>query len=213
MKCDFVAKSSATRPLLPLWPSVITALSALMPLLVGVLCAFPTTPAGAFTMTFDELGNCSSTVGVCSGAFMPDPTGTVTGNVLVFTLPTLTFTGNVNVFDPNGVTLSDHLRWIDPNNSSSACNDAPGVAACATRMILYSLDDLGGQTPTFTTMASTTEDANGKFVWNVPAPGIDIYIGFSNVPIPAALPLFASGVGVIALLVRRRKRKDAAVAA
>ncbi len=50
-------------------------------------------PASAFTMTFDELGNCSSTVGTCSSVSAPDPTGTVTGNVLIFTLPALTFSG------------------------------------------------------------------------------------------------------------------------
>jgi hypothetical protein len=32
---------------------------------------------------------------------------------------------------------------------------------------------------------------------------------YQNTPIPAALPLFASGLGVIGLLLRRRKRKTA----
>jgi hypothetical protein len=35
----------------------------------------------------------------------------------------------------------------------------------------------------------------------------------SNTPVPAALPLFASGLGVIGFLTKRRKRKQAALAA
>jgi hypothetical protein len=179
------------------------------------LLTFAVVPASAFTMTFDELGNCSSTVGTCSSVLAPDPTGTVTGNVLIFTLPEPTFTGNVNILDPGGA-LSDHLRWIftDPltgSVSDTACDS--GATPCAQRMIFYSLDDLGGQTPTFMTMLSTTEDANGRFEWVVPPPGVNIYIGFSNVPLPAALPLFATGLGALGLLGWRRKRKAAALAA
>src|SRR5262249_42762726 len=159
--------------------------------------------ASAFTMTFDELGNCSSTVGTCSAVYEADPTGKVAGNVWVFTLPELTYTGDVNIFAPDGVTLSDHLRWIDASGSNTACNSP--ATACANRMILYSLDDLGGQMPSFATMLSTTEDATGKFVWDVPAPGVNIYIGLSDVPLPAAFPLFASGLGALGLLGWRRK--------
>src|SRR5215469_11253437 len=129
------------------------------------------TPAAAFTMTFDEAGDCTSTVGTCSSVLEADPTGRVTGDVLVFTLPSLTFTGNVNIFEPDGVTLSDHLRWIDAANSDSSCGESSGLPACANRMIFYSLDDLGGQTPTFTTPSSTNENPDGSFVWVVPPPG------------------------------------------
>src|SRR5262249_18316917 len=111
-------------------------------------------------------------------------------------------------FDQDGVTLSDHLRWIDASGSNTACNS--GATPCANRMIFYSLDNLGGQMPTFSTLLSTTEDANGRFVWDVPPPGVNHYIGLSEVPLPAALPLFATGLGVLGLLGWRRKRKAAA---
>jgi len=56
-------------------------------------------------------------------------------------------------------------------------------------------------------------------------PNNTIYIGLDNVsvdfvsgplgttPLPAALPLFATGFGVMSLLARRRKNKNAAIAA
>ena len=74
--------------------------------------------ADTFTMTFDELGNCTSTLGACSGGLALDPTKKVTGNVLIFTLPQLTYTGDTNIYEPDGVTLSDHLRWISAANYS-----------------------------------------------------------------------------------------------
>ena len=168
---------------------------------------FANAPASAFTMTFDELGNCHSTVGTCSSVLALDPTGKVTGNVLIFTLPSLTSSGNVNIFDPDGVTLSDHLRWIDANNSDTACPE--GTTPCANRMIFYSLDDLGGQTPTFTTLNSINENANGSFVW-MPPGGVNIYDGVSNanVPLAAALPLFATGLAGLGLLGWHRKKAE-----
>jgi hypothetical protein len=80
-------------------------------------------------------------------------------------------------------------------------------------MIFYSLDDLVGQTPVFTTLNSVIENADGSFQWSVPPPGVNVYDGLSQVPLPAALPLFATGLGALGLLGWRRKRKGAATAA
>src|ERR1700746_1577108 len=81
-----------------------------------VLVALGATPVRAytfFTMTFDELGNCTVTFGTCSSFVDPtDPTMTSgetkpPGSVLVFRLPSeMTFTGNANILDANG-NISD----------------------------------------------------------------------------------------------------------
>src|SRR6516225_8920812 len=92
---------------------------------------------------------CSFGVGTtCISEKTSDPTGKVTGDVWIFTLPSLVYTTDINIYEPDGVTLSDYLRTIDPNNSNLACTLASGNAPCANRLIYYSLDDLGGQTPT-----------------------------------------------------------------
>jgi hypothetical protein len=41
--------------------------------------------------------------------------------------------------------------------------------------------------------------------------GVDNGVGFTQTPIPAALPLFATGLGALGLLGWRRKRKAQAV--
>jgi hypothetical protein len=100
-----------------------------------------------FTLTFDELGNCVSTFGTCPGAVGSDPTGFVSGNVLIYTLPELTFSGSVNVLDASGA-ISDRLAFvhIDPTTgagSTTACTPGSGNAICASELIFYSLDSLG----------------------------------------------------------------------
>jgi hypothetical protein len=182
--------------------------AALVAILSLLAVNFASAPAGAFTMTLDELGNCSSDVGTCSSVFAPDPTGKVTGNVWIFTLPSLVYTTDINIYEPDGKTLSDHLRTIDPDpdNSNLACTLASGKAACADRLIYYSLDDLGGQTPTFTTKVGINENADGSWLFASGAPNYNYYYGVSDVPLPAALPLFASGLVGLGLLGWRRKK-------
>ena len=186
---------------------------------VAVLLIFASAPAGAFTMTFNKSGSCSSTVGTCSSTTGPDPFGLTAGNVLIFTLPQLTFTASINIFDPGDVTISDRMTWY--------CSAGPGNCGSVTindqtfllsdKMIFYSFDSNGaaadvalisGVTIPSTTLF-TTENADGSFVWVVPPPGTNIYDGKSDTPLPAALPLFATGLGALGLLGWRRKRKIA----
>jgi hypothetical protein len=175
-------------------------------------------PAGAFTLTFDEFGNCTSTVGTCSSTVEKDPSQNplTSGNVLVFTLPSLTFSGNVNILDPDGVTISDRLRWIDANGSATACPSTGGVA-CANRMIFYSFDstgapaDIGPVSGLGATTDFTTENANGTFVFAVPPPGVNIYDGTSTgaVPEPSTWAMMLLGFVGLGFAFRRSRRKAA----
>jgi len=179
------------------------------------LLTFGVAPASAFTMTFDEYGNCSSTVGTCSSVVAPDPTGLVSGNVLIFTLPSDTFVGNVNIFEPGGVTISDRLRWycsLGAGNCGTGIDGRP----LGDKMIFYSFDsngapaDVGNLISISATTNTATENPDGTFTYDVPSPGVNIYKGLSTeTPLPTALPLFATGLGALGLLGRRRKRKPA----
>ena len=184
-----------------------------------VLLTFAAAPASAFTMTFDEFGNCSSDVGTCSSFISPtDPTATASkkapGPVLVFIMPQATYSGNENILDSTGA-ISDHLRWINPSGSDLAC-PASSLTLCATMMIFYSLDtgiapaDVG-PIAFSTSLPFVTEDANGTFTYTS---GLgNTYIGTSTVtPLPGALPLFATGLGALGLLGWRRKRKQLSAA-
>ena len=150
---------------------------------------------------------CSFGVGTtCISEKTSDPTGKVTGDVWIFTLPSPVYTTDINIYEPDGVTLSDHLRTIDPSNSNLGCTLASGKDPCANRLIYYSLDDLGGQTPTFTTKVGINENADGSWIFVSGAPLYNYYYGVSDVPLPAALPLFASGLVGVGLLGWRRKK-------
>jgi hypothetical protein len=172
-------------------------------------------PASAFTLTFDEFGNCSSSVGSCSSTVAPDPSVNplTAGNVLIYTLPSLTFSGNVNILDPDGVTISDRLRFIDPAGSSTACLSGSGTA-CANRMIFYSFDSNGapadvGPLSVSATTAFAIENANGSFHFVVPPPGTNIYDGVSTgaVPEPSTWAMMLIGFAGLGFAFRQSRRK------
>jgi hypothetical protein len=184
------------------------------------LLTFAVVPASAFTMTFDEMGGCQVTGGTCSGVLAPAPsTGLVSGNVLTFTLPSLVFTGEAVIFEPNGTTVSDVLQWYcstGPGTCGTLTDTAGNTHFASNRMIFYSLDSNGaladvGALTISGTFPSATENANGAFSFQVPN-GVNVYDGISDVPLPAALPLFATGLGALGLLGWRRKRKAQATA-
>jgi hypothetical protein len=159
-----------------------------------------------FTMTFDEFGNCTNSLGItCTGSWEADPTTTAgavvaTTNVWVFPLPAEgTKTGNENILDAPGV-ISDHLRWIDSSGSTNTCPTTNPT--CATEMIFYSLDDVTLSGSFSLTIPSVPENADGTFTYTSPLGNV-----FTNTPLPAALPLFATGLGGLGLLGWRRKRK------
>ena len=195
--------------------------------LAGVMAVCAAAPAHAFTMQFDESGGCSIIVGTgsCSGALAAAPAGNpvgVTGNVLTFMLPAKVFTGEALVVEADG-TISDVLQWYcstgagtcgtltDTNNMMHPASD---------RMVFYSLDSLGAladvgvRSVSFgSTTPTVLELVDGSFDFHVPN-GTNTYDGLSagTVPLPAALPLFAGGLGALGLLGWRRKRRAAAAA-
>ena len=109
------------------------------------------------------------------------------------------------MYDPDGVTLSDHLSWIDPNDNPLACTSAASGPPCATHMLFYSMDDLNGQKPSFTATKRINENPDGSFVY-VGSVNVNTFDGLSDIPLPAALPLFASGLAGLGLLGWRRKK-------
>jgi hypothetical protein len=58
--------------------------------------------------------------------------------------------------------------------------------------------------PTFSVSSATSAEYPGEFLFSP---------GLVATPLPAALPLFASGLGVIGMIAKRRKRKNAAAIA
>lgn len=74
--------------------------------------------------------------------------------------------------------------------------------------LLFSPRPDGVQLSALIDPAFTTDILGGQFIYS---PGV--FSAASETPLPAALPLFAGGLGVIGFLARRRKRKAAAIAA
>ena len=175
---------------------------------------FTTPSARAFTMTFDEAGNCSADVGTCASHTAADPFGLVSGNVSIFTTPSLVFVGTVDILDPDGITISDRLRWFC-STGAGGCGFATTGQAFANRMIFYSFDDNTPLAPLVLSALNTAENVDGSFQWVVPPPGVNVYNGLSEAetPLPGALPLFATGLGAFGLLGWRRKKKKSSIAA
>jgi hypothetical protein len=202
-------------------------------LVLVLICAVA--PAHAFTMTFNESGGCSATDGTatvnCSvTTTQTDPTGLVS-KALIFTLPTGlvgtdgctaqpcapgstgVFPGQISIFEDGTTTLSDGLRFV----TSTGCFASQAeCGALATELIFYSFDSNGaladvGNVASFacsgTSCGTRPENANGTFQF-ISSTGLNTYNGTSAaVPLPAALPLFATGLGALGLLGWRRKRK------
>ena len=132
--------------------------------------------------TATPISSCSSTFGGNAGC---------TGVTFVGA-PLLTNTARVQLDVPVLVQLSLVANAFSINSGSSSSVEFG-----------ESLDFPVGP-PLFNLAAGVTVDAPDSFVFNnIFAPPT------SATPLPAALPLFAGGLGAIGLLARRRKRKQA----
>jgi len=156
----------------------------------------PGTTTGTDTVTFQQF---NSSLGTLPGVqFGLDSTinqnasfGTITGAVMV-----------------NGVTLDTHSGAGTYDNSAINGLNGAANAAFYTGPSTFGVSlvlNYGGCESTCPTWDGMTSGETGVTITYNYTP--------SAVPLPAALPLFATGLGALGLLGWRRKRKAAAIAA
>jgi hypothetical protein len=183
----------------------------------------------AITITVDENGNGSVTNGLVTtpltSGLQPDPgpgglSSVLTYNLItsILSIPNLSVVaGDVRVVEPETGLVGDILRF---NFTAGVTGGPPPLST----LLFYSKTpptDSLADTPTpptgsYTNQITLTEGLNGALIYapgpNDPGFSLDAaitydFISDSPVPLPAALPLFATGLGALGLLGWRRKRK------
>jgi len=116
-----------------------------------------------------------------------------------------------------GDTLTSLSFTVDGINFSTSLPGATGVSATFTAGILTDLEfdqTIGGNVHLHMqsngNMTYSFQQYSGPIYYTT---GVITYSAASATPLPAALPLFAGGLGVVGLLTRRRELKAAAAAA
>jgi len=184
-------------------------------------------PADAATVTFDW----SATAPLASlGGFPFIGSGTLTATTGAGGDLVTNITGSFTTNGPSPVT--DMVTGVGPIGSGSTMTDnlifpigttfmGPPVVASGSYTSVANLDTHGlafdttaGVFVIYSTVVPNADpsEATGNFYSQVPAGGGFGVGHFNLVPLPAALPLFATGVGALGLLGWRRKRKAQAVA-
>jgi hypothetical protein len=148
-----------------------------------------------------------------TSSLAPDPGPGGLNSALTYNLPFDVNAGDVMITEPGG-GLGDVIRF------------SAGTGAHLSTLVFYSatpggsLADTGFPSANDAITASIVEGLNGTAVYtpNSSQPGFMFgqpttydFISDSPVPLPATLPLFATGLGAIGLLGWRRKRKAQAV--
>jgi hypothetical protein len=152
------------------------------------------TDAGIFNLTYvvnDYVGSIAALVGGTAGVAGYTDLGNGPYGQTVVTVPSAGV-GFMSSIGPNVTVTLNATALADLNTllAGSVFDFALG-GACST--------------------CSSTEQLWGTSS-GVPAAHLDLEFAPSTVPLPAALPLFAGGLGMMALVTRRRKRKQPAMA-
>ena len=143
-----------------------------------------------FDFGFEQTGNSpSGAAGAGKTSFTPFQTTSSTGD---------TSDGTFNLVGADGAVLETfnvEFEGIDPSSLQAAIpNPLPCDIACAVETFSFYSAALPDPSVTFSVASGSTT------------------FSFSETPVPAALPLFATGLGALGLLSWRRKRKAQALA-
>jgi len=152
-----------------------------------------------------------------TGDFIQSTTGTVTNSRVspfgdtTSAYSVLSSTGAAGSatynFAPGTTSLS--FLWGSPDSYNSVMFFS-GIGGTGTLLATFTGSDLTPSNPHFGFDLVTFLAAGGSFASVVLADSGQAAFEYANLaaaPLPAALPLYAAGVGVIGLLARRRKRR------
>ena len=154
---------------------------------------------------WDDLSPNFGGLGVGTSPTSGDTDDNINGNNVL----TLTFGTKVTLLGVATLFNSGHSPFGNGDPSSSTSYFLLSVNGGSYMDITFANANEELLSLTGTTFAFADGGCNSNYTWCSQPTFYVSGLEFQNTPIPAALPLFASGLGVMGLLLRRRKRKSA----
>jgi hypothetical protein len=184
-------------------------------------CGYAMTTVSSFAQlyTFDEFGN-SSGSGISPGIMLPDPSGGLAGNVLVYNLGISVIPGDVILLEPGTSPQreSDIVRFWTPTSggpsqiifysdfSTTDPADSPADTGLPSGLmpLIVTIPEVG---PEGNNGALYTPTANqpGSVNAAVPPPTYNI---ISDVPEPGAVTLIFAGAGLLLFTLKQRHQTN-----